>query len=115
MMAAGDDPSPFPSALPLKHSLRARSSGRPATSNARAIDTATRLLTSDPRTPTPSPVPADVQRYKGRSGDTLSSIAAKFGVTVKALKRANGITDPSLIRDLVVLPPLDVRGAEDDA
>ena len=35
--------------------------------------------------------------YRVKSGDTLASIAARFGVTVKALKAANGITDASLI------------------
>ena len=46
----------------------------------------------------PSPV-----TYKVKGGDTLGSIAARFGVTVKALKAANGITDASLIRPGQVL------------
>ena len=41
-----------------------------------------------------------------KSGDTLSGIAARFGTTVAALKRANGITDPRLIRvgQVLVIP-----------
>ena len=35
--------------------------------------------------------------YVVRSGDTLFSIARKFGVTVAAIARANGITNTSLI------------------
>lgn len=44
--------------------------------------------------------------YKVRSGDTLSGIAARFGITVKALKAANGITDANLIRpgQVLVIP-----------
>lgn len=37
-------------------------------------------------------------RYVVRVGDTLSAIAARFGTTVKAIARANHITNPNLIR-----------------
>jgi LysM repeat protein len=36
--------------------------------------------------------------YLVRRGDTLSGIAARFGVPVPALARANGIFNPNLIR-----------------
>jgi LysM repeat protein len=48
--------------------------------------------------PSPTPVPSATpvpKTYKVKSGDTLSGIAAKFGTTVKALEKLNGITDPS--------------------
>ncbi len=45
--------------------------------------------------PTPSPRP---RSYKVRRGDTLSSIAAKFGTTSRKLAKLNGIDNPSLIR-----------------
>src|SRR5262245_39346989 len=35
--------------------------------------------------------------YTVRAGDTLTGIAQRFGVTVDALQRANGITNPNLI------------------
>jgi LysM repeat protein len=38
------------------------------------------------------------QTYTVRRGDTLLAIAERFGVTVRALSAANGITDPSLLR-----------------
>lgn len=44
--------------------------------------------------------------YTVRAGDTLATIAARHGTTVRALAEANGITDPNLIvigRDLKVL------------
>jgi putative chitinase len=37
------------------------------------------------------------QSYTVRSGDTLSGIASRFGTTVAALQRANGISNPNLI------------------
>ncbi len=73
--------------------------------------------------PTPSPsLPAAYQGlkpcpdapacylYRVRSGDNLTSIAAKFGITVTALRKANReIADPSLLhvgdRIRVPLPP----------
>jgi LysM repeat protein len=42
-------------------------------------------------TPTPTPTPA-AKTYVVVSGDTLSKIATKFGVTVAAIKTANGLT-----------------------
>ncbi|MCL4863632.1 MAG: M23 family metallopeptidase [Caldilineaceae bacterium] len=39
-----------------------------------------------------------VGSYTVVSGDTLSAIAQRFGVTVEALVQLNGISDPSLIR-----------------
>jgi LysM repeat protein len=44
-----------------------------------------------PPTPTPTPTP---QVYIVQSGDTLSHIAVKFGVTVEALSLRNNIDDP---------------------
>jgi LysM repeat protein len=37
-------------------------------------------------------------RYTVRDGDTLYSIAGRLGVSVDALARANGVSDPSRIR-----------------
>lgn len=37
------------------------------------------------------------QTYTVQAGDTLSSIAARYGVTVNAICQANGIEDPNLI------------------
>ena len=53
--------------------------------------------------PTPSPAPAPeaesvVQEYRVQSGDSLNSIAARFGTTTQILQEFNGITNPNLIR-----------------
>ena len=37
------------------------------------------------------------QRYVVQEGDTLSSIAARFGVTEAAIQRANDLADPNAI------------------
>ena len=47
--------------------------------------------------PTPSPTPA-VTTYSVVAGDTLFSIARRFGVTVAALAELNSITNANLIR-----------------
>jgi lysozyme len=43
------------------------------------------------------PANSNSQTYTVQSGDTLSSIAERYGVTVDAICQANGITDPNLI------------------
>lgn len=57
-----------------------------------------------PRTPRPAPTPT---YYTVAAGDTLASIAARFGITVRALQDANGDLPPSLvIPGQVLLIPL---------
>jgi N-acetylmuramoyl-L-alanine amidase len=41
---------------------------------------------------------AGEQVYTVRSGDTLYSIARRFGVTVQALQQRNGLADPNNIK-----------------
>jgi LysM repeat protein len=47
-------------------------------------------------TPEPTPLP-DPETYTVRRGDTLHSIATRFGTTTYELARLNGIANPSLI------------------
>lgn len=46
-------------------------------------------------------------RYRVRPGDTLASIAARFGSSVRVLQRANGVRNPHRIRigDRLLIPP----------
>jgi lysozyme len=50
-----------------------------------------------PQPPTPPPAPPTPVTYTIQSGDTLTSIAARFNTTVDALVVANRITNPDLI------------------
>ena len=67
--------------------------------------------------PTPSPAPTRAPSrspsatqalvtHQIKRGETLTIIAARYGVTVAALQKANGITDPSLILvgQILVIP-----------
>lgn len=57
-----------------------------------------RLVASSPLpTPTPTPIPSSGFYYTVRPGDTLYSIARRFGTTVQAIVQANGILNPSQI------------------
>jgi murein DD-endopeptidase MepM/ murein hydrolase activator NlpD len=47
--------------------------------------------------PVGGPAPTTATRYAVRAGDTLSSIAQRFGTTVRALQSANGLTDPDTV------------------
>jgi len=62
--------------------------------------------TPAPATPAPTakPKPSPTEKpqattitYRVKSGDTLFTIAAQFGTTIKAIVEANGITDPNTI------------------
>jgi LysM repeat protein len=44
-----------------------------------------------------SPAPAATSSYTVKSGDTISAIAARFGLTTKAVLAANGLTASSII------------------
>ena len=54
-------------------------------------------------------IPPDQQTYTVVAGDTMYSIAQRFGMTVEALSEANGITDPTLINigEVLVIPLAD--------
>ena len=81
-------PRPTPTATP-----------RPtATASPRPTVTPTASPTATPRpTPTPTASPAPVT-YRVQTGDTLASIARKFGVTLSALQALNNITNANLIK-----------------
>ncbi|HEY3523600.1 MAG TPA: LysM domain-containing protein [Candidatus Limnocylindrales bacterium] len=52
---------------------------------------------SSPATPSATPA-GSFRLYTVRGGDTLSGIATRFHTTVKAIRAANGITDPTLLQ-----------------
>jgi LysM repeat protein len=62
---------------------------------------------SAPPTATATATATPQQTYTIARGDNLTRIADAFGVTLEALMEANGINDPSRIREgqVLVIPP----------
>ena len=84
----------------------ASSPGAPGTRSAPAGTASVPAVTPAPGSPAPaSPAlsPSAARTYRVVAGDTLTGIAARYGVTLKALEVANGITDPSHLRVGTVL------------
>jgi LysM repeat protein len=103
---------PGSSASPSATSPASPSATAEPTSSPTAVPTTapTPLPTTIPTPqPTPAPTPTQApaqQTYVVAAGDTLSSIAARFGVTVQALMAANDIADPNAlsIGQVLVIP-----------
>jgi N-acetylmuramoyl-L-alanine amidase len=57
--------------------------------------------------PPPIPTPGEQQRYIVREGDTLSGIAARFGVSEDAILKQNPLSDRDrlLVGQELVIPP----------
>jgi N-acetylmuramoyl-L-alanine amidase len=57
--------------------------------------------------PPPVPTPGEQQRYIVREGDTLSGIAARFGVSEDAILKQNPLSDRDrlLVGQELVIPP----------
>jgi LysM repeat protein len=53
--------------------------------------------TAAPTTAVPAPKPASANTYTVQPGDSLSRIAARFGVTVDAILAVNNLSDPNTI------------------
>lgn len=79
------------------------------TATRRATFTPIPATPSDTPTPTVTPTPII---YVIQQGDTLIPIARKFGVTVKAIEEANGITDPRRLRigQEIIIPRKEGEG-----
>lgn len=103
-----------PGVLPLSSSTPPAESPTQASSPLVLVPfpTTTRIVTVTPprpRTSTPRPRAAATAtpfKYKVKSGDTLGSIAQKYGVTVNALIKANGLKSDSVhAGDVLIIPP----------
>jgi len=88
-------PSPLPTAVPTPTATEL--AGTP-------VPTASASGTTKPeRTPNPTP---EAQTYAVREGDTLVSIAARFGTSAAAIQRANGLGSADVINvgQVLVIP-----------
>jgi peptidoglycan endopeptidase LytE len=77
----------------------------PTTGSRERVSTATPSVKKTPGVQSASPVRTVSYRYIVRHGDTLYSIATRFGITVATLKRANSLTDNFLHSGQVLLVP----------
>jgi LysM repeat protein len=96
-------PTPTPTVSP-RPTVSATATPRPTTTaTPRPSATVSPTPTVTPRptatpTPTPTSSAAATVSYRVLAGDTLGSIARKFGVTVTALQTLNRISDPRLLQ-----------------
>ncbi len=102
LSACGDDDDngePAPGGSSTPRPTATAGSPTPSTTTAPATGPASPPTTTAPSSaPTPAPTSTPpTSTYTVQPGDTLYSIAGRFGTTVAANAGANGITDPSLI------------------
>lgn len=107
---AANAPTPSPAPLPVYSQPGPTQTPAPpgsllsfATSTPVVTITMSRPRTSTPRV-RPSATPTPV-KYKVRTGDTLASVAKKFGVTTSDLIRVNALKDTSLTVGQTLLIP----------
>jgi LysM repeat protein len=108
-MAAAPTQTPVPSAVPTVGPTATAPVASPV-----ATPSPTPILTPAPTavaTPVPTaaptpPPPPPSQTYTVQQGDTLGSIAQRFGTTIGAIQAANGIEDPDeiFIGQVLVIP-----------
>jgi LysM repeat protein len=106
VIIAGVDPSPSPRVVAASATPTTRPTATPAVSAEPSGEPAASPSSSPVRTATPAPS-VELRTYKVKSGDTLSGIAARFGTTVRKLRRLNDDVDPARLRIGTVLriPP----------
>ncbi len=100
---------PYLRPAPLPTSSLAPTPTPTATPSPTPPATSTPTLTPFPSltpSPTTSPSPMPLRTYVVQQGDTLSEIAARFGVSVRDLMERNGITDPTQLQigQVLILP-----------
>ncbi|MEO7296819.1 MAG: LysM domain-containing protein [Candidatus Limnocylindria bacterium] len=107
---AGGTPSPSASVRPSESAAASSS----ASASASAVATASPTSSPGPSpTPAPTPVPTappppppPQETYVVQEGDTLASIAQRFGTTASAIQAASGIDDPDeiVVGQLLAIP-----------
>lgn len=103
LLGVGSTASPTPSPSPT---LAPTASPSPTTSPTDEPTSTPEPTAAPTQPPTPAPTAAPTQTiYVVQAGDTLSSIASQFGVSVQAIMNANGLTDDVInIGQRLVIP-----------
>lgn len=72
------------------------------------------ITTAPPTTPVPSVSTTLPQYYEVQRGDTLTKIAAAYGLPVQAILDLNGMTDPDALAagQILALPSRDIVARE---
>ncbi|MCX6022186.1 MAG: LysM peptidoglycan-binding domain-containing protein, partial [Chloroflexi bacterium] len=94
-------PPGAPTAAPPMTATATPAPTGPAATPTAASASPTPTATPSPQptpTATPTQAPSGSRTYTIVAGDTPIDIAARFGITVEELLRANGVTDPSLLQ-----------------
>jgi len=102
LVTADSVPTPEPSAAPVGN---ATAKPTPSPTAIPTVRASVSVATPTPRAPTPTPRSTPLT-YVAQKGDSLSTIAARFGVTVQALMAANGLANPNLVNvgQVLVIP-----------
>jgi hypothetical protein len=93
---AGPTPAPIVTPAPTSAPATPRPTAPPTLAPTPAPSPSAKPTAKPKPTPTAKPQATTIT-YRVKSGDTLYSIAAQFGTTIKAIVEANGITDPNTI------------------
>jgi LysM repeat protein len=102
LMTAAVAPTSQPTATPSQQAT-AQPTQSPSAAPTPSPSSRSATPTLRPATPSPRSTP---HVYVAQKGDSLSSIAARFGVSVQALLSANGLSNPNLVNigQVLVIP-----------
>jgi len=105
--SGGEAVLPLPTVTPSPRATTPAPASPTATPSATPTATATATATASPTpqvtpspTPTATPQPPPFTEYLVQQGDTLSSIAQRFGTTADELVRINGLASQDVIIDV---------------
>ena len=110
-LSGAETPSPSASPTPAATPSIVPAPSLPPTPLPTVAPTPTPVVTPAPTpaplaTPTPAPTPVPVRIYVVQQGDTLSAIAATFGVGVQSIVQANNLAsaDDIVIGQRLIIP-----------
>ena len=102
LLTAASAPTTQPTATPT-YEATVRPTPSPSAARTSAPSSKNGTSTAQPVTPSPQ---STARVYVAQAGDSLSAIAARFGVSVQAIMSANGLANPNLVNvgQVLVIP-----------